>query len=194
MHNKFTDNKTRPGWDTEFSTYFWLIHLDLDHPYNNTDKITGYSKYRFQDEAQDKDYLLRRNIAMLFKRGYFERMHRVEFFQRVDPLLDKMRSPKILVCYPHHYDIPEFNHDVIYKKFGPWLHAFYECVNTGKAIDELIPAVKKGVDKDEFINPFRFDFKSVAHLYAHATRLLRHGHAQGEVEAFIRKCKELKKW
>lgn len=187
--------KLRQKWDTEFSTYFWQIHMDYKHVFNTTPMLTGYSKVRDQSEAQDKDYLLRRKICMLFKNGYFERMKRVEFFFKTAEVMDKRKAEKILICFPKTYDIPEANHDIIFKKHGMWLKTFYELINSGQSIDDILPKVRReGVDKDQFLNVESHEFPSTGHLYAYAARLSAHGHPPGAVEHFIRQYKQRKGW
>jgi hypothetical protein len=181
-------------WDTFHSTYYWNIHLDLDHPQNSTPVLTGYSKKVGEAEAQDKDQLLKRKIINLFLHSYFKRMKRIDIFLRTEFVIDKKRDPKILVLYPTHYDIPELNHDVIFKKFGPFLKDFYERALRGGNMDGLLPKTRALMNGDDFLNPENYKFKSVAHLYSHAARCLIHGHAEGAVNAFIYKVKALNHW
>jgi hypothetical protein len=186
----------RQEWDTEFSTFWWIIHLNRSHALNSpsVERITGYSKYRNQSEAQDKEYVLKRKIAMLYKRGYFDRMRYVEFHYRQTEVIDRNRDPLILFCFPHYYDIPPAHHDTIYKKFGSWLQLFYDRINKRAPIDDIVPAVRKGTNKDDFIDPSKYNFADVAQLYAHAARLTRHGHAPGAVESFIKEYKSRRQW
>lgn len=182
-------------WDTFYSTYWWNIYLDPEHPDNTTERLTGYSKKEGESEAQDKDQLLKRKILNFYLNGYFKRIKYIEFFLRAENMIDKKRDPKILLIYPDHYDIPEMNHDVIFKKFGAFLHDFYDRVQHNKDMNAMLPkGNKKITSKDDFLNTEKQFFKSIAHLYAHAARLLRYGHAPGEVEAFIQRYKQLKSW
>lgn len=188
-------NSLKTGkWDTFYSTYYWNIHLDLNHPQNSIEVLTGYSKKVGESEAQDKEQLLKRKIINLFLNSYFKRMFRIDFFMRTEFVIDKKRDPKILVIYPDHYDIPEANHDVIYKKFGVFLKEFYDRIDQHRSMDGILPKGRAFISGDQFLNPDNYKFKTVGHLYAHASRCSIHGHPPGEVEAFILKVKALNNW
>lgn len=183
--------KVRQKWDSEGATYCWDIHLDKNHPANSIEKLRGYSKARGQSEAQDKDYLLRRKIGMLFQNAYFQRMTRIDFFV----ILSFNRYEKILTLYPTYYNVAELAHEEIYKKHGKWLDAIYQRIRSGGPIVDLLPKVKKAVtNKDQYLDIDRYDFKNVGQVYAHAANLHRYGHAPGAIENFIRGYKSKKGW
>lgn len=191
-------NKAKPAfkWDKANSTYYWHIYLNPLHTANNptVEYLTGYSKVEYQSEAQDKEALLKRKIFTLYQYGYFDRMKKISFFARIDTMVNKSVDPCILELYPTYYNIPEANHDIVYKKWGIFLHDFYDRINTKKSMDGLLPRTTKGANKDTFLNVNNYNFKDIAQLYAHSTRCLRHGHPQGMVEDFIRRYKTLKNW
>lgn len=198
MHTQANNTPVRSQWDTQASTFFWLIHMNKKHPDNspNVEKITGYSKYRNGFEAQDKDYLLKRKIGMLYTNRYFDRMTSCEFYLNNSGILDKKHAPRILVCYPHHYNIPVEQHDEMYKRFGVWLEEFYNCIRKGDSIEKIIPSVRTGkkMNRDHFIDPSNFSFANPGQLYTHAAKLHQYGHPSGAVEAFILKVKQTKGW
>lgn len=191
-----TAKKIALKWDTTYATYYWKIFLDPKHSRNNpsVEHISGYSKVVLQSEALDIDNLLRRKIHNLLINGYFPRMKRIEFWQRKNFCINKSEDPKILILYPTHYDIPEDNHDVIFKKHGVWLKEFYDAYLNNRSTEHLFIKGKKPMSNDEFLNIHRFNFNGLPQLYSHAARLLTHGHPEGAVNDFIRKYKELKQW
>lgn len=189
--------KSYSEWDWQNSTYMWRIYLNPNHPTNkaSVEYLTGYSKKTGQNEAQDKENLLRRKIFTLCRNGYFDRMYRIDFFQKIGEMMNIKTAPKILTVYPDHYDIPELNHDVIYKLHGKWLHEFYYRLKNKKDLSDLMPNPRdKKHNADDALDVTKHDFKNVAALYQHATKCLHYGHAQGQVEHFIREYKQRKKW
>lgn len=188
-------DKLKTGkWDTFYSTYYWVIHLDKNHPANTTEKLVGYSKRVGEHEAQDKDQLLKRKILNLFLNSYFKRMTRIEFFMRTEFAIDKKRDPNILNLFPTHYDIPELNHDIVFKRWGVFLKDFYDRVNKNKSMDGILPKARGLKNPDDFLNTDNYEFKNVGQLYAHAARCITHGHPPGAVNDFILKYKILRGW
>ena len=181
-------------WDTIYSTFYWNIHLDIKHPMNSTPVLTGYSKKEGDRENKDPDAMLKRKILNLLINGYFKRMERIDIFMRTEFAIDKKRDPKILVLYPTHYDIPELNHDVIFKKFGVFLKEFYDRLNASKSMDGLLPKMKSQMQHEDYLKPENFKFPTVAHLYQHAARCITNGHASGEVNHFVLRVKAMNNW
>lgn len=189
------DKKKTGKWDTMYSTYYWNIHLDPKHPANSIPVMTGYSKMAGENEAHDKDNLLKRKIITIYLNSYFNRFTRWEIFLRTGPVIDKKRDPKILVLYPHHYDIPEQNHDVIFKRFGMFLKEFYERKLVGTSMEGLLePGSRKIQSNDDYLDVEKQHLPTIAHLYAYASRLSRNGQPQGAVDHFINRYKSLKNW
>lgn len=192
-----TSQNFRPAkeWDDIYATYYWYIHLDPKHPDNSTSLLTGYSKKNNQKEASDKVQMLKRKIVNLFNNGYFKRITKIEIKMRVDDWINKKYDPIILELFPTHYNIPEANHDYTYKNFGTFLHEFYEAIRTRQPMDKVLPPAKRtGASQDDFLNIHARNHSTVAHLYSYASRLSRNGHAQGAVDDYIRKYKDLKQW
>ena len=181
-------------WDNFYSTYFWNINLDPSNPINNTPVLTGYSKKVGENEAADKIQLLKRKIVNLYLNGYFKRIRSIDFYQRTATHIDKKRDPKILVIMPTTYEIPELNREVIFKHFGNFLIEFYDRIKNEQSMDGILPRMKKIRSQDEFLDPSRYQFKTEGHLYAHAARLLNHGHPTGAVNHFIKQVKIREKW
>lgn len=183
-------------WDKANSTYYWHIYLDRMNTSNNpnVEYLVGYSKVEYQSEAADKEALLKRKIFTLFNYGYFKRIKKICFYARIESMVNKHTDPCILILYPSHYDIPEMNHDVVYKKWGQFLHDFYDRINANKSMEGILPRSTKGGNADDFLKVENYNFKDVAQLYAHSTRCLRHGHPQDRVEDFIRRYKSMKNW
>lgn len=182
------------NWDTIYSSFYWQINLNRAHEFNTAEKLTGYSKRVGESENQNKDLLLKRKIVNLLLNGYFNRMNSIEIFQRTEFCIDKKRDPKIIILYPTHFDLPELNKELILKKYGAWLKQLYDFIQQKKDVRDLLPANKKPVSKEEFLNINRYHFTSVAQLYSHAARLLVNGHAEGQVNHFINSYKQLKNW
>jgi hypothetical protein len=189
-------NKIKPfQWDTLTSTYYWYIELDPNHAQNSVPGLTGYSKVVNQNEAQDKDNLLKRKIVTLFNNSYLLRAKKIEFYQRSGDYIDKKRDPKILILYRDNYDIPELNHDIIFKKFGAFLKEFYYRLENRKSMEGILPKQKNlSTNLDDLFNVDKYNFPSLAHLYAKASNFSRHGHAPGLIDDFVRKYRTLKNW
>jgi len=191
-------NKTRPQWDTVHSSYFWIITLNPNYhgarP-NTTDKLTGYSKRVGESENQDPDALLKRKIINLYTNSYLDRCTKIEIFTRVGFVINKATDPRLMTLYPTYYDIDELNHASVLKRFGVFLKAFYdEKTKVTPDFKKLLPGSRQMKSKDDFLNPDKYNFTNPAQLYGHASRLLTHGHAPGEVDHFIREYKTRKKW
>lgn len=196
---KRQSRKTYGDWDWQHSTYYWKIYLNKNHPSNNPNIqfLTGYSKKIGQNEAQDKENLLRRKIFSLCRNGYFQKMLRIEFYQKVGEMLNNKTAPLILTVYPDYYNIAEQNHDIVFKKHGVWLQEFYYRLQTRQDITDMMPNSKdrnSNVKQDDYLNIHKYDFKNVGALYQHAAKLLNYGHAEGAVTHFIREYKSLKQW
>ena len=181
-------------WDTKSSTYFWNITLDENNPVNTISIMSGYSKVENQHENTDKETLLKRKIINLYINGYFKRSKRIDIFQNTGVFIDKKLDPCIITLYPTTFDIPKQNQELIFKKFGSFLIDFYDKINNNKSLDNILPTGRRIKSQDDFLNINSFNFKSPANLYAHASRLLINGHAEGAVNSFIQKYKELKQW
>lgn len=187
--------KQRRGtWDTIYSTYFWKIHLDKDNPNNLAESLSGYSKKIGENEAQDKEYLLKKKIVNLYTNGYFTKATHIQFFCKVGPLIDKSRDPKIITLYPTHYVIEQFNFEIVNKKWGRWLTDFYFRINNNKSLDDILPALRRPKSKDDYLDITKQHFTSEAQLYNYCAKLSLHGHPPGEVKHFIEKYRELRKW
>lgn len=186
---------TRAGnWDVFHSTYYWTINLDPLHPANKVDKLNGYSKKVGEHEATDKDYLLKRKIVNLFLNGYRTRAKSIEFYKSTEFLIDKKRDPKILILYPESYEIPELNHDVIFKTHGHFLKDLYQAIKDNRDLKNLLPTSRRPKSLDSYLKVENYQFKHSHEMYAHATRCLRMDFPQGLVEDFIRNYKVLKGW
>lgn len=190
-----TNYKQRRGdWDKIYSSYYWKINLDPKVPTNRVPDITGYSKKIDEQEAQDKDYLLRKKIINLYTNGYFTKATHIEFYQRTGIVINKNSDPKILVIYPTHYAIPDLNFALINKKHGRFLTEFYDRLKTGKDLSDLLPAIRRVKSKDDFLDIHKQDLPTESHLYNYAARLSLHGHPSGAVTNFINSYKEMKRW
>lgn len=189
-------NKKKTGkWDTMYSTYYWNMHLDPKFPGNSIPVMTGYSKMAGDNEAHDKDELLKRKIVTIYLNSYFNRFTHWEIFFRVGHIIDKKRDPKLLVLYPHNYFIPEDNHDIVEKRFGIFLKEFYERKLRHMSMEGLLePGARKLKSQDDFLDVSKQHLPTIAHLHAYISRLYRNGHPPGAVESFFIKYKSLKGW
>lgn len=189
-------DKITPNWDIHYSTYYWEIYLDPLHKLNNpnVEKLTGYSKKEFQNEGQDIVHLLKSKIFNLNKNGYFERMKKIIIYSRHGEMIKKKTDPDILILFPNSFNIPNENHDYIFKRFGAFLHEFYLRKRDNKSMEGLIPKLRQRTSNDSFLDCTKQNFSSLSQLYTYCGRLLLHGHSEGEVNHFITKYKTLKNW
>lgn len=190
--NKYIHKEKKGGWDTLYSTYFWKINLDPLS--NDVEYLMGHSQKMGEREAQDKDYLIRKKIINLYNYGYFNRSLSIEIYQRAGSVIDKRTDPMIIKLYPTHYVLPELNFSVINKRHGRWLTEFYDRINNGKDLTDILPAIRKAPSKDEHLDIHKQHLPTIVHLYRYSARLSLWGHPSGAVEDFIRKYKELKGW
>lgn len=197
--NKFEPHgtiKAQINWDKLYSTYYWKIYLDKNNPKNsyNVEFLQGYSKVEHQREAQDLVYLLKSKIINLYKNGYFNRIERIEIYQRLDNIINTKNDIKILILEPTQYDINPNYLDTVFKNYGLFLEDFYSRIKNSLPMDGLITPKRKPISDDDRLNVNIVKLKDLSALYSYAARLLIHGHPQGAVNSFIHKYKELKKW
>lgn len=184
-------SQRRGNWDVFHSTYYWILDLDQRDPRNSALKLTGYSKKVGENEAQDKDQLLRRKIVTLFQHGYRTRCTCIHFYKSTGHLVNKNTDPCILKLFPNHYEIPESEHDYMFKLHGKFLKDLYYAIKINADLSTLVPTRSQRIlpDNDQYLNPDRYSFKDLSELYAHAARCLKHGHEQGHVDYFIIQCR-----
>lgn len=180
--------KTTEKKDSFYSTYWWEIWLDKNHFDNSprVEKMTGYSKYKGMDEAKDKEYLLMSRIKMLFTNGYLSRCKMIEIFWKKGDVVNKKTDPKIVTLYSNtfmlepHYLSPKFN------EWQLFLRRLYDVVRTGKGMEFLLPEMKAGFSKDDYLNIDKYFFTSIEQLQNHCTKLGRNGHPFPAIEKFHR--------
>lgn len=188
-----TQIKNKP-WDKFYSSYYWNIYLDPDNPRNVTEMLTGYSKKVNENEAQDKDNLLKSKILNLYTNSYFNNSLKIEFFAKTDFVIDKKKDPCILILYPNAYKIPPTNGEYMVKRFGVFLEEFYQRKKKGLAMEGLIPRNGNRTSLDQLFDVTRYNFKTEAHLLSRCAQFLTYGHPSGQVTAFMNKYKQLKGW
>lgn len=183
-------------WDIFYSTYYWRIYLDKTHPLNspNVEFLKGYSKQERQNEASDLHHLLKAKILNLHQNGYFDRMLRIEIWQRLGEIINTKTDAKFLILYPKNYDINPAYQDYTFKTFAPFLNDFYDRRNNEKSMEGIIKQKRKPMSLDDRLNISKVHLHSLQQLYSYAARLLVNGHPEGAVNSFIQKYRELKKW
>jgi hypothetical protein len=196
--NKVTSkNKKTIPYDKMQSTYYWKILLNQNNNDNHVEHLTGYSKKRGQDEAQDLVYLLQSKIIMFQQNNYLNknRVDRIEIFKRETEIINKKTDPCLIILFDKTFTIPVSNHqEYVLKTFGKFLNDFYKCVIENRNTADLIRSKKKPVSKDDFLNPDRVPFRNIQHLYSYSVRLLDNGHATGQVNHFINQVKSKYNW
>lgn len=194
--NNTNKPKNPVKWDVSHSTYYWRIYLDRTNPHNspNVEFLKGYSKQERQNEAADLIHLLKAKIMNLHNNGYFERMARIEIWQRTGEIIDTKKDAKFLILYPTHYDINPAYSDYTFKNFGPFLNEFYRRKKENLAMDGLIKTARKLISRDDLMDPQKVKIHSLQQLYSYAARLLVNGHPEGAVNGFINKYRQLKNW
>lgn len=193
---KKSEQKYEASWDIHYSTYYWKIYLDRMNPLNspNVDTFTGYSKKEKQSEAQDIHHVLKAKILNLNSHGYFERIEKMVIFMRAGEIINKRADPDILILYPKSYNIPQANHEYIFKRFASFLNDFYLRKRENKSMEGILPQLKRTQSKDDFLDVRKQHFINISQLYTYSGKLLLYGHTENEVNHFIMKYKELKKW
>lgn len=183
-------------WDISHSTYYWKIYLDKSNPVNSpvVDYLQGYSKQERQREANDIVHLLKSKILNLYKNGYFARIDRIEIFKRVGDIINQKEDIKLLKLYPNHYETNPNYQDYIDLYYSLFLIDFYTCKKNNLSVEGLIQVKRKVLNNDDRLNIYKISLRNLQELYSYSSRLLINGHANGEVENFIHKYKELKGW
>lgn len=180
-------------WDKLFSTYWWEISLNPNHPSNKDRhlKLTGYSKAQGQSEHRDKHALLLGRIVMLIQRGYIEKCERIQIFQRRGTFIEMDKGVLILELTPKDYCITqEYKEDK--ANFNVWMKQIYNEVLNGQTVDYLLPKPKPITDysKDEKLNPVNFHWKKISDLTLYVEKLLSEGFPRGAVLSFYQKSVE----
>lgn len=188
--------KTPIQWDKLYSTYYWKIYLDKKNPKNsfNVEFLQGYSKVEHQRESQDTTHLLKSKILNLYKNDYFNRIERIEIYQRLDAIINTKNDIKIMILEPNKYDLNPNFLDKLFKNYGLFLEDFYNRIINGLPMDGIIREKRKAISEDDRLNINLVKLQNLSALYSYAARLLIHGHPQGAVNNFILKYKELKQW
>jgi hypothetical protein len=184
------------NWDKFYSTYYWKIYLDENHPKNSTsvEFLQGYSKVENQRESADSTHLLKTKIFNLYKNGYFERAKKIEIYQRLDEIINTKNDIKILILKPKEYQINPDYSDIIFKNFGLFLEDFYNRIIKAAPMDNIVTYKRKAVNNTDFLNVNTVKLNNLQQLYSYAARLSLNGHPSGEVTHFINKYKEKKQW
>jgi len=176
--------------DKMYSTYWWIITLDHQHPENyneNVKEITGYSKFQGHDEAQDKRQMLMRKCVMLAQHGYIQRCKRIEVYAR-DPreaIINKKTSMLLFTMYPKDFRLePEYLKIYVWVKF---LNDFYLAMRNGGDVTYLLPKPKATFSKDEFFDVSKHTFRTSAHLQTYCAKMVRNGHPFDQVTGFYHK-------
>lgn len=175
--------------DKIYSTWWWEIELDHAHSRNyNKDVHTffGYSKFQGHDEAKDKVQMLMRKILMLATNGYFERSKWIIIYKRGGTLINKQQDGIMCTLFPKRFEIPI---DKIGKmpRITKFLTDLYQCLESGKNIQHLLPKAQITFSKDEIFEISRHNFPSQIHLYTWAEQKIKDGHSFMQVQSFVAK-------
>lgn len=184
--------------DKIYSTFWWEMKLDLNHPQNYSQRVkdmTGYSKIAGHDEAKDKAELLMKKIVMLNSRGYFEKSTLIIFYMRQGNFLNKSASVELLRMNKKDYLVNEvcksdrtFYTDFFIKRgVLNFLTRFYDFKTSGKDVKYLLPNFKPKFSKEDFFDVSKHNFKTRKHLYAYGEKLHKDGHPYEAIMHFQRK-------
>ncbi len=187
--------------DKMYSTYWWIIKLDLNHPKNYSAKvteITGYSKASGHDEARNKTELLMKKIIMLYSQAYFEKGKFITIYMRQGELLNKANSRVLITMTKNDYliDASCISDKVFYHEFFikggiiNFLSRFYDCIAKGEDVKYLLPKAKATFSKDDYLDVTKQNFRTKAHLYAYCEKMIKNGHPFDSVSNFQRKYEE----
>lgn len=186
--------KIKPPADKIYSTWWWEIELDHNHPRNYNPKVTtltGYSKMQGHDEAKDKTQTLMKRILMLATNGYLDRCKYIIIYKRGGNIINKSSDKIICTLFPKKFDIPIENIGKM-PKTTKFLTDLYDHLATGKNIKNLLPKSEVKFSKDDYFDISKHDFTTQAHLYSYAEQKIKDGHAYGQVQSFVAKYLEQK--
>lgn len=189
-------NKKKNKSDKMYSTYWWIIHLDKNHPSNynkNVTEITGYSKILGYDECQNKHELLMKRIIMLHSNGYFEKSNSISIYYKQGEFLNKTTSIELLRLYKNDYEVNPrcLNDTTFYNTFFikggivTFLTKFYDCIKTGRSVGGLLPKTKNDYSKDDVLDYKIKRFNSIAQLMAFAEQKIKSGYPVGAVMNYV---------
>ncbi|MES2131996.1 MAG: hypothetical protein V4506_06565 [Bacteroidota bacterium] len=191
------ENKKK-NQDKIYSTFYWEMKLDKNHPANYSQKVdnmTGYSKYAGHDEAKDKAELLMRKIIMLHSNGYFEKTILITIYMRQGNFLDKSNSIELIKMNKKDYLINDvcksdqsfYNDFFIKRGVLSFLTRFYDFKALGKDVQYLLPNFKPKFSKEDYFDISKHNFKTRKHLYEYCNKLVNNGHPYEAVMHFQRK-------
>jgi len=176
--------------DSKDSTFWWHIHLDRTNALNSVDLLTGYSKFRGQDEAADKKLMLLRKIVTLHRNGYFDRSRQIDIYMRVGPFINKAEDRLIMQLTPKmarlHESILEHTETV------EFINNFYDYMKAGKDPAALLPKPKANFSKDDYFNVEKQSLRigvDTLKLNAYTARLMKNGHPVDAVVNFFNQYK-----
>jgi hypothetical protein len=169
------------------SSYWWIVNLDPLHPDNRTDKITGYSKFQKQREANCKNHVFMSKMEMLYKNGYFKRCKSIDIYRRVAPLPSIQEDPLMITLYPDDYTIPANYIDKVPLEVKQYLQKFYGRMLRGLDVQGLRPLKDhKKESNDNIFDITQHKFKTFLELDQWAENKIAEGHAPGQVWGFMR--------
>ena len=175
--------KNEPDYSN--STYWWIMNLA---PGNKKPFLTGYSKFQGQSEANDKINCLIRKIYMLYHYGWLDKCTHIDIYKRLGPLPNKQVDRNILILYPNDYEVPD--RDLVLKmpvELKTFLDKFYECLNTGKAVEYLLPKRKEEFSKDDLYQVHKYNFTRIKDLHDWCVKKIADGEPRDMVMGFYEK-------
>ena len=171
------------------STFWWIIYLDPNNPANNPQirEMHGYSKFQYQNEANDKQSLLMAKCEMFAKNGYLTKCKRIEIYKKVGTLPNKTVDTLILTLFPNDYIIPPDVRNYP-QQVLEYLPKFYGAINQNRAFKGLRPLPERTrINKDSLYDITKHKFKTHLELYKWCSDQICKGEAPGIVNEFLRK-------
>jgi len=181
--------------DMMHSTYYWLMHFDMNHPQNSVPTMTGYSMFDGHPEPRDKMQLLMKKIIMLqtTREGYLQKSDRIEIFGKRGEILVKNQSIHLVTLRRKDCTI---ENDKLKQNapFVLFLDKFYRMLKTGENVRSLIPHADTKWSKDDYLKPEK-QYARIGvdemKLNVYCTRLMANGHSFAAANAFCNKYKEM---
>ena len=182
-----TIRKTPPG-DRQYATYRHEILLANQ----KVGTFTGYSKFKGNDEANDKAKLLLDYISRIVRNGYLLKSYEISFYTNKN--FGNDYDDLLVQLYPHTFEV----HGAAKLNIGltHFLKTLYETIKAhgAAAATEQSKSMVTYTKKPSIDQLFRFDkdrFPNHEALAAFCKQCIAEGQNRNRVEGYYYKCMEI---
>lgn len=152
----------------------------------NGHRLDGYSKSKLYPEPQDKTVMLEKWILRLYKKGYFDKMHRIDFYHKSFSGQDEL----VFTLYPREYTMQSHTKHVLDKRLIQFLTTLYIQVNKGELDISVLTHKAKRQNEQEIFSLDYKRFKTEQELLEFILKRKDEGHPDGLVMGFFHKYKQ----